>query len=139
MILFDLRCSRGHGFEAWFRDGVSFDRQIEEGEVVCPVCGDADVAKAMMAPALARRRDDAPVDAKQRAAKALALLRAAHHHVAQHFEHVGERFAEEARRIHDGEAERRAIYGEASLAEARTLVDDGIEVGVLPPLPPEDA
>jgi hypothetical protein len=135
MILFDLRCKDGHGFEAWFRDGASYEDQATAGAIACPVCGDTGVSKALMAPAVSSRPKP---DARQ-AAEAMRLLRKVQNHVEKNFDHVGPRFAEEARKMHYGEAERRSIYGEASTAEAKELRDEGIEVNQIPWLPPQDA
>jgi hypothetical protein len=160
MILFDVNCGRGHRFEGWFRDGAAFDRQSAAGEIACPVCGDTAVKKALMAPAVAtgRRRGgeaagqtntaeaergrDQPADdraAHGQAADALQVLRRMRRYVERNFDHVGPRFADEARKIHQGEAEKRSIYGEATPEESRSLRDEGIEVGEIPWVPPHDA
>jgi hypothetical protein len=135
MILFDLRCKDGHGFEAWFRDGATYEDQAAAGAIACPVCGDTGVTKALMAPAVSSRPK---MDARQ-AAEAMRLLRKVQNHIEKNFDHVGPRFAEEARKMHYGEAERRSIYGEASTAEAKELRNEGIEVNQIPWLPPQDA
>jgi hypothetical protein len=135
MILFDLRCKDGHGFEAWFRDGAAYEDQAAAGAIACPVCGNTEVTKALMAPAVSSRPK---VDVRQ-AAEAMRLLRKVQNHIEKNFDHVGPRFAEEARKMHYGEAERRSIYGEASTAEAKELRDEGIEVDQIPWLPPQDA
>jgi hypothetical protein len=135
MILFDLRCKDGHGFEAWFRDGAAYEDQAAAGAIACPVCGNTEVTKALMAPAVSSRPK---VDVRQ-AAEAMRLLRKVQNHIEKNFDHVGPRFAEEARKMHYGEAERRSIYGEASTAEAKELRDEGIEVKQVPWLPPQDA
>jgi hypothetical protein len=134
MILFDLRCKDGHGFEAWFRDGAAYEDQVAAGAVVCPVCGAAEVSKALMAPAVSSRPKVDPA----RTAEAMRLLRKVQNHIEKNFDHVGPQFAEEARKMHYGEAERRSIYGEASTAEAKELRDEGIEVSQIPWLPRQD-
>ena len=136
MILFDVKCAKDHVFEGWFRDSDSFDKQVKAGEIECPVCGDAKLAKAPMAPNLARASD---VRRAETAARAMRRLRAVRDHVEKNFDHVGERFPEEARKIHYGEVEQRNIYGDATADEARSLVDEGVEIGVLPSLPRSDA
>jgi hypothetical protein len=137
MIVFDLSCSDGHRFEAWFRSGAAFDEQAEAGILVCPVCRDTRISKAPMAPRVARAAGAvaAPPAAEERpqpkdeTAKNLARLRGL---IEANCEDVGSRFAEEARRIHFGEKEARGIYGEASSEEAAALREDGISYQVLP-------
>ena len=141
MIRYALECAAGHGFESWFRDSAAFDAQANARLLACPACGTAEVAKVIMAPAVvAGRRPPAPA----RQAMAMpgpddpamrAMLRAFRAHVEANAEHVGAEFPEEARRIHYGEADARAIYGEASLEEARALNEEGIEVMPVPAIP----
>ncbi|KQT57689.1 hypothetical protein ASG52_23330 [Methylobacterium sp. Leaf456] len=155
MIRFTLVCDSGHGFESWFPSGSAYDEQAARGLVTCPVCDSAKVTKAPMAPAVARTdRDRRPaaepagllaVASPQPAApvpmiaeperRLRALLKAVREHVVATAEHVGDRFAEEARAIHYGDAEGRPIYGEASPHEARELAEEGIGVMPLPPSP----
>src|SRR3982751_4029689 len=129
MILFTLRCSSDHEFEAWFRDGATSEAQQQAGEVACPHCGDTKVEKAVMAPAIARSRPSTPPISPAQMRAALLELR---QQVEQNCDYVGERFAEEARRIHYGEADPHGIYGEASAEESRALADEGIEFGRIP-------
>ncbi len=135
MILFSLRCAQGHEFEAWFRDGESFVAQNDAGEIACPDCGDQKVEKAIMAPRLGRSREEA-ARAGQEMRKMLVELR---RKVEANCDYVGDRFAEEARRIHYGESERHGIYGEASDEESRALSAEGIEFGRIPWIPPTDS
>src|SRR5690606_373334 len=135
MILFDLRCKDGHAFEAWFRDGAAYEEQVAAGDLACPVCGSAEVSKALMAPAVNSRPKIDPAQA----AEAMRLLRRVQEHIERNFDHVGPRFPEEARKIHYGEAEKRNIYGEATPAEAKELRDEGIEIAQIPWLPRHDA
>lgn len=132
MILFDLRCTEGHEFEAWFRDSGAYDEQVGAGDVACPICGSHEVTKALMAPALASRPK-----AKQ-VAQVMGMVREVQDHIEKNFDHVGNRFAEEARKIHYGDTEKRSIYGEATKAEAKELKDEGIKVGQIPWLPRHD-
>lgn len=138
MIVFDLCCSQNHRFETWFKDGATSDRQVAAGEVVCPECGDTRIAKAPMAPHLLSRphlvsRDDAEVREKAAAARAvretLGEIRRA---VETTCDYVGDRFADEARKIHYGEADKRDIYGEATVKEARDLIEEGVQVAPIP-------
>ena len=148
MIVFDLRCAKDHVFEAWFGDSSTFEAQAAEGDVACPICGDSKVVKAPMAPNVARRRS-APVsqagtngassEAAQHMAKTARMLRAMREVVEKNFDHVGQRFPEEARKIHYGEIEWRNIYGDATREEVGALKDEGIEVGQIPFLPRHDA
>lgn len=136
MIVFDLACSDGHRFEAWFHSGDAFDEQAEAGVLVCPVCRGTEISKAPMAPRVARAvatGEPAPVGEKQPAkddpAQTLARLRGL---IEANCEDVGSRFAEEARRIHFGETAPHGIYGEASSKDAAALREDGIDYQVLP-------
>jgi hypothetical protein len=142
-------CGNDHNFEGWFRDGATFERQAGEGEVACPQCGDSSVRKAMMAPAVVRSgtllsvapegpATPAPLPDQAKAAVMIAMLRKMRAHVEQNFENVGERFPDEARRIHYGEAEEREIYGQASLEEAKELVEEGVSIRLLPDVPKLD-
>ncbi|MHA1598872.1 MAG: DUF1178 family protein [Alphaproteobacteria bacterium] len=137
MIHYQLRCSRDHEFEAWFRSSASFDAQCKRGDIDCPVCGDLDISKALMAPSLGKNtRNGSATDPEQRAREvARQILDTAgklQRVVEDNCEYVGDDFAGEARAIHDGEAEERGIYGEATEKEATELDDDGIEILRLP-------
>ena len=136
MILFALRCGSGHEFEAWFRDGDGFEAQQKAGEIACPLCGDAEVEKAVMAPRIGRSRDKTPAISPAQMRAALVELR---RQVETNCDYVGERFAEEARRIHHGEADPHGIYGEASAEESRELADEGISFGRIPWISSTDA
>lgn len=135
MILFDLRCKDGHEFEAWFRDGAAYEEQVAAASVSCPICGGSEVSKALMAPAVASRPKISPEQASQ----VMSAMRKVQDHIEKNFDHVGPRFAEEARKIHYGEADKRSIYGEATKAEAKELKDEGIKVGQVPWLPRHDS
>lgn len=141
MIRFDLLCGAEHAFEGWFRDGASFDEQARSGSLTCPVCGSSEVRKAVMAPAISRgMAPPAESDAKrEQFAKALQVMRQVQDYVEKNFDNVGDRFAEEARRIHFGETPHRDIYGRATLEEASSLRREGIPVRPLPILPKLDA
>ncbi len=136
MIVFTLRCTSGHEFEAWFRDGEAFETQREGGEIACPRCGDAAVEKAVMAPRLARSRETAPTISPERLRAALLELR---RQVEANCDYVGDRFAEEARRIHYGETDPHGIYGEATAEESRGLAEEGIPFGRVPWVVPTDS
>ena len=139
MIVFDLKCAKEHVFEVWFRDTKTFERQARKGEVVCPVCGDTTVEKALMAPNISSSRKKEAAAETIRAATAMQALAEIKGHVEQNFDYVGPGFAEEARKIHHGETEKRDIYGEASDQDARELTDEGIEFGRVPWLPSADS
>jgi hypothetical protein len=143
MIVFDLRCGgRGHVFEGWFASTDAYEAQRAAGLLACPLCGSVDIAKAPMAPALGPRQDastaatsptsglfsGAPEEVKAMLAAAAEVQKA----LLSGSEAVGERFADEARAIHLGEAERRAIHGQATRDEAAGLVEDGIPIAPLP-------
>ena len=133
MIRFALRCeARGHEFDGWFRSGDDFDAQAGRGLVACPVCGASDVGKGLMRPAVAASRPEtAPADGARMAHALARIAREARANA----DYVGPKFAEEARRIHYGEAGERRIYGEASPVEVKGLLDEGIAALPLPPLP----
>lgn len=151
MILYSLSCAKDHAFESWFRDSAAFDEQKARGLVACPVCGSVEVSKAIMAPSLGRgtrkaATEPAPVEAPAEAAQPVALmsekeqalramLKAVREHVVTHSDYVGDDFAASARRMHEGEEEKRSIYGEASREEVRALIEDEIEIMPLPNLP----
>ncbi|MGH1480881.1 MAG: DUF1178 family protein [Geminicoccales bacterium] len=188
MILFDLRCSQGHDFEAWFRDSKSYDQLHQAGEITCAICGDDKVEKALMAPNVRTSKAIAPpspmdISAKdgppavsaaasktssesadsptgpsvpaaapttmepakdnsafpEKVVEAMKMLREVQTFVEKNFEPVGNKFAEEARKIHYGESEKRNIYGEATSEETETLADEGIEVNQMPWLPPRNS
>jgi len=135
MILYTLHCAARHEFEAWFRDGEAFEAQRKAGEIACPQCGDSGVQKALMAPRIGRSRErQLPSPAQLRAV--LAELR---QQVESNCDYVGERFAEEARRIHYGETDPHGIYGEASREESAALAEEGIQFGWIPWVGPTDA
>jgi hypothetical protein len=129
MIRFSLRCISDHEFEGWFRDGATFEAQQQAGEIACPECGDHQIEKALMAPAISRGKSAAPQFAP---AQMKAMLLAVRRQVESNCDYVGERFAEEARRIHYGETDAHGIYGEASDTESRELAEEGIEFGRIP-------
>jgi hypothetical protein len=131
MVVYDVRCSHDHVFEAWFPDSAAFDVQAKKGEVACPVCGDVRVARAPMAPNVATGKGDAERK-KQLAAQAVRMLTNMQAFIEKNCDNVGNRFAEEARKIHYGERETRNIYGRATEQEANELRDEGIEFGEIP-------
>ncbi|MBS7541096.1 DUF1178 family protein [Ancylobacter lacus] len=152
MILYRLVCSAEHEFESWFRDSAAYDDQKARRLVTCPVCASPEVEKAIMAPRLGRAPAEAapaaaPPPAAAEAAPVALLsepeqamreaLRALRQHVIAHSDYVGDDFATLARRMHEGEEERRSIHGEASAEEIRGLIEDEIEVHPLPHLPDE--
>ena len=151
MIHYALRCAEDHHFEGWFNDSESFESQERRGLLECPVCGDKSVSRALMAPALPKPRQDVavlPAPAKpQKApgkagaelpAQMIALLQRMRAEVEKHCDYVGEEFADEARRIHNGEADPRGIYGETTPEQAEALLEDGIEVTRIPWVPRAD-
>ncbi|MDQ0396345.1 DUF1178 family protein [Labrys monachus] len=141
MIRFSLVCDQGHAFESWFRDGASFDEQAERGLLSCPTCSSSKIAKAIMAPQVARKDREVPEPQKPVAlvspeeATVRLKIRELRAMLTEHSDYVGEDFAEQARRMHEGEIKHRSIYGEAKSDDVRGLIDDGIEVYPLPNLP----
>jgi hypothetical protein len=155
MIRYALRCDHDHAFESWFQDSSAFDSQVRRKLVNCPVCNSVKVEKAIMAPQIVSKkgRETAPpaqapaptpptapdagstplVMAQERELR--AKLKELRDHIVKNADNVGERFPNEARKMHYGDIEHRPIYGEASPDEARALIDEGIEVSPLPVLP----
>ncbi len=124
MIVFDLRCrDSGDVFEAWFQSSSDYEEQKERGLVQCPVCRSADVEKAPMAPRVPAKSRDATMHERLAAMQAKML---------KDSEWVGDRFADEARSIHLGETEARAVHGSATSDEAKSLIEEGIPVAPLP-------
>lgn len=137
MIRYALTCEHGHEFEGWFGSSSDFDDQQARGLLECPVCASKSVRKQIMAPAVAgtkRNTPDLPPKARAMMMEALGKVR---RHVEENFDYVGDAFAREARAIHEGRSEDRGIYGEASPAEVKALVEDGVPVAPLPPEPPK--
>ncbi|MFT4791989.1 MAG: hypothetical protein ACI807_000350 [Paracoccaceae bacterium] len=149
MIRYALKCRDGHRFESWFQSGDAFERLKGAGHLSCSVCGSADVEKSIMAPAVSTRGVPAspppgsapvrPADAPASetllsapSGPAEAALRELRARIEASAENVGDSFATVARAIHDGDADERAIYGRATLDEARALVEDGVDIAALP-------
>jgi hypothetical protein len=142
MIRYNLVCVAGHDFESWFRDATAFDKAAAAQAVSCPQCGTTDVVKALMAPsvATARKREAAALKVATpdpRQVAMVEMMRKLREHVTENADYVGDKFAEEARKIHYQEVEARGIYGEASPEEARSLMEEGVEFLPLPVLPEE--
>jgi len=142
MIVFDLKCGAGHVFEAWFGSSGDYEDQRARGLLACPLCGDAEVAKAAMAPnvpAKGNRKDDAPPSPAAVKA-ALAAMAEAQKKALDGSTWVGQAFAGKARAMHEGEIDHAPIHGQASAEEARALVEDGVPVAPLPfPVTPPNA
>jgi hypothetical protein len=160
MIHYALVCEQGHNFESWFQSSTAYDKQAKRGLVTCPHCGSAKVEKAIMAPRLSsskRRKASAETQAPEPAVSAPApasenspvamispaetefrsRLKELREHLTKNADDVGQKFPEEARKMHYGEIEHRSIYGEASPKDAKDLAEEGIEFHPLPILPEE--
>ena len=147
MIVYELRCSAGHGFEAWFRNSDAYDQQHATHQIACPICGIDDVSKAPMAPRIAKSRGE-PMQVQNTPAPpqgastgqyspeqmrmVMTKIAELNKHIADTCDYVGKNFAEEARKIHYGEVEHHEIYGEATEGEAEELRDEGIAVASVP-------
>jgi hypothetical protein len=158
MIVFDLKCRRGHLFEAWFNDAKTFARLSKAGHVNCSVCGSTKVTKAPMAPQISTRKGKAPKAAAEpapqaasdttpnlsgpgryandpaaaKAAELMGQLSELRGQIEKNCDYVGSRFTEEARKMHYGEAPKRNIYGEASEVDAKSLAEEGVEFARIP-------
>ncbi|AUH32557.1 DUF1178 family protein [Paracoccus tegillarcae] len=145
MIRYTLRCTSGHDFDGWFRSSGGFDTLRAAGQVACTICGDTDVKKTLMAPALPAGREATPPtspdqdplttprDGKEQALQALR------EHVEANSDYVGLRFADEARAMHEGNSKSRAIHGEARPEEAQKLIEEGVPIAPLPFIPRQKA
>lgn len=136
MICFTLCCGNDHRFDSWFTSSAAFDGLAKGGHLSCPICGDGDVKKALMTPAISvadKEKPNAALDKPHSEVEAaLAHMRKM---VEENSDYVGLNFAAEARKMHLGEAPTRAIYGEAKVEEAKALLEDGIPVAPLPFMP----
>jgi hypothetical protein len=140
VIRYSLTCDKGHGFEGWFGSSADFDQQVERGLVSCPVCGAANVQRALMAPSVStgRAKDERRALVMDQAHQAaVTKMREIVSVIRANSDDVGEKFPEEARKIHYGEADPRGLIGRATPDEARALIDEGIEIAPLPSLPDE--
>ena len=155
MIHYNLRCDNGHAFESWFQSSSAYESQEKRELINCPACGSAKVERAIMAPRIVSKKgrdraEPAPApaastDVTTPASTPLMMmaqerelrtkLRELRDHIVKNADNVGERFPNEARKMHYGDIEHRPIYGEASPDEARSLIDEGVEVSPLPVLP----
>jgi hypothetical protein len=143
MIRYDLICDKGHEFDAWFSNSDAYDKQASLGLVECAHCGTARVQKQLMAPGIPAKSNRKAEPAKQmmaaavdpRAQAMMQMMRDFRAHVEKNSENVGDKFADEARKMHYNEAEKRGIYGNATPDEAQDLIEEGIEVHPLPLLP----
>jgi hypothetical protein len=152
MIRYSLRCERGHAFESWFQSSSAYEAQEKRKLVNCPVCGSPKVERAIMAPRIVSKKGrESAVPAPAAATDVTtptstpllmaqerelrAKLRELRDHIVKNADNVGERFPNEARKMHYGDIEHRPIYGEASPDEARSLIEEGVEVSPLPVLP----
>ena len=156
MIRYSLRCERGHAFESWFQSSSAYETQEKRKLVNCPVCGSAKVERAIMAPQIVSKKGRQSAEAAPAPAttstevtapaastpllmaqerELRAKLKELREHIVKNADNVGERFPNEARKMHYGDIEHRPIYGEASPDEARALIEEGVEVSPLPVLP----
>jgi hypothetical protein len=131
VIVYNLKCGRGHEFEGWFKDSAAFDGQAADGKLTCPFCASHKVEKAMMAPALAGTKKS--LSANDELKKMRQFVSGMRKYIEENAEYVGPKFPEEARKIHYGETEERHIYGEATLKEAKELLEEGVDVAPIPP------
>ena len=156
MIRYTLRCEREHTFESWFQNSAAYDSQAKRKLVSCPVCDSVKVEKAIMAPRIVgkkgrERAEPVPAPAAPSAEASVAAgstpllmaqerelrakIKELRDHIVKNADNVGEKFPNEARKMHYGEIEHRSIYGEATPDEARSLIEEGVEVSPLPVLP----
>lgn len=160
MIYYQLRCTQGHEFDGWFKDSAGFERQAKRGLIECPSCGDVKVERALMAPHVPSKRRGArpaeitpettpetarpapqttPVAGGRMPDHVRVMLQRLRAEVEKNCDYVGPQFADEARKIHRGESDRRGIYGETTPEQAEALSEEGIEISAIPWLPRADS
>ncbi len=139
MIRYALTCENGHDFEGWFSNSAAWESQVAEGRLECPACESVRIDKAPMAPNLAKGegKNEGEIEGNKAFEAVREMVRKVRSHVEKTAEYVGDRFPEEARKIHYEEEEKRGIYGEASAEEADELREEGVDVYPLPTLPEE--
>lgn len=137
MIRYALKCDNEHSFDSWFQSAKAFERLRQGRHIGCPICGSDRIEKDVMAPRLASSKPGKPSHGslKAPASPAERMIAKLRKKVTENSEYVGTRFAAEARRIHQGDAAERSIYGEARPDEARQLIEDGVPVTPLPFMP----
>lgn len=139
MIKYSLICEKEHDFEGWFGSSEDYDKQRKRGFVECPQCGSKKISKALMAPGVAgtkKSSDTAITNVVSKVPEEIVTkIREIKQHIEKTSENVGDKFPEEARKIHYGESEARGIYGKASVKEAVELAEEGVNVVPIPDLP----
>lgn len=148
MIRYNLKCARAHEFDSWFQSAAAFDSLSKAGMIECPICGDHQIEKLLMAPAIRPGRNTVTADTtstpdtaptppslSQPASEAEAALTSLRAELEANSEYVGDGFADEARKMHSGEAPERAIHGETQISEAKKLLEEGVPILPLPFMP----
>jgi hypothetical protein len=137
VIVYNLKCDNSHEFEGWFQSGAAYDDQAATGKLVCPMCSSRKIKKAIKAPAVSgTKKTGIAADELKKMRQFMTGMRK---YVKENADYVGPKFPEEARKIHYGETEERHIYGEATLEEAKELIEEGVDVAPLPPDLDEEA
>ena len=137
MIRYDLVCENEHFFESWFKDSKTYQKQLKANEIVCPECSSCSISKSLMAPGIPKKTntENGNVIANSSSSTLNNAIRKIRNEIKKNSEYVGDKFPEEARKIHYNEAEMRSIYGEASKKEITDLVDEGIDIIQIPEIP----
>lgn len=149
MIVYDLTCDQDHEFESWFKNSAAYDSLRKSRKVSCPVCASTKIRKAPMAPRISKSgvKELAPPEAPavtntpaeaesgdmaSAMTKAVEAIKELQATIEKTFDNVGDKFPEEARKIHYGEADVRGIYGEATAEEAQELIEEGVDIAAVP-------
>jgi len=141
MIKYSLICEKDHEFEGWFASSDDYDKQRKRGFLECPQCGSQKISKALMAPGVAGTKKSSDTDTaianvvSKMPEEVVTKIREIKQHIEKNSENVGDKFPEEARKIHYGESEARGIYGKATVKEAVGLAEEGVNVVPIPDLP----
>ncbi|MFV0410496.1 MAG: DUF1178 family protein [Paracoccus sp. (in: a-proteobacteria)] len=128
MIRYDLTCKGGHQFDGWFASSHAFETQRDAGQIQCAICASSDIDRALMSPAV-------PAKASRISEGEKTPLEQLREHIEANSDYVGPRFADEARAMHEGRSEARAIHGETKPEEARALIKEGVPIAPLPFIP----
>ena len=136
MIKYSLECNQSHTFDAWFSDSLNFEKQNKNNQISCPNCSSLKIKKSIMAPSIPSKNYKSNL-LNEKKDKVEVVLSKVRKHVEDNFDYVGDKFADEARSMHNGEKEEREIYGETTIEDAVDLIEEGVNVKPMPGVDPK--